>query len=440
MTRTTTPERNLGKKLVMVVLAMTLAALMAPHSAAAQTFPYKPPAVFASTDDGTGFIMYFDGVVLGDVLDAPRSVYTTGAGGRAWAAASVNQFDAGALGGAVEFAYASGWSFVEFLVPGDTTQFVKVNISSKLGPTATKGFKGAATVAAPLNPYTVNSVGFSVMVYPMPAVWPQVTLNGDRVVAYELPHWQPGGVNYAYRLHAQAQAWWAPESEGGPPVVQSAWRYDSFYDGDTIVGQYGEGEGRTVTVDVFPSINIRRGVRYVVAIWAGAGCNSISVVDPILEPHPDNPDIVIEYPNAAVEPNPRSIMADVTHEELEALGIDPQPFIDLGFLEPSSPTDDVTAPTTSASTMPQVKPKGWTRTPVTVTLNAVDNEGGSGVKEVHYSLAGAATGSWVVPGDTATLTIAVEGTTTLSYFAVDNAGNPESAKTITVRIRQPNRQ
>ena len=71
---------------------------------------------------------------------------------------------------------------------------------------------------------------------------------------------------------------------------------------------------------------------------------------------------------------------------------------------------------------------------MTIALSATDNAGGAGVKEVHYSLDGAATGSQVVPGGSATVTISAEGTTTLTYFAVDNAGNQEAPQTVTVRI------
>lgn len=69
-------------------------------------------------------------------------------------------------------------------------------------------------------------------------------------------------------------------------------------------------------------------------------------------------------------------------------------------------------------------------------MSSTDNAGGSGVKEVHHALNGAATGSQVVPGGSTTVTVSAEGTTTLTYFAVDNAGNQESAKTLTVRIDQ----
>src|SRR5262249_35714772 len=101
---------------------------------------------------------------------------------------------------------------------------------------------------------------------------------------------------------------------------------------------------------------------------------------------------------------------------------------------PTPPTRDTTPPTTLASAGPGANAKGWNATPVTITLSATDNAGGSGVKEVRYSLTGATKVSRVVSGSTAAVTVSAEGITTLTYYAVDNAGNKETGKTLTVRV------
>jgi hypothetical protein len=176
----------------------------------------------------------------------------------------------------------------------------------------------------------------------------------------------------------------------------------------------------------------------------GAEAEGYAVVDPVIEPDPSNPDVVVtvEGPTGGARVNP---FAGITADQLTARGIDPGPFIRLGFLDapapppppppPPPPTSgDTTPPTTLASASPDANAVGWNRTPVTITLGATDNVGGSGVKEMHYSLDGAAKDSQFVPGNSATATISAEGTTTLTYFAVDNAGNQETAKTLTVRI------
>jgi hypothetical protein len=96
---------------------------------------------------------------------------------------------------------------------------------------------------------------------------------------------------------------------------------------------------------------------------------------------------------------------------------------------------DFTPPTTTSTPSPNPNSYGWNNTNVTVNLNATDNPGGSGVKQIQFALGGAQNADWqTVAGSTASVTISAEGTTILSYFATDNAGNQETAKTLTVRI------
>jgi len=98
-------------------------------------------------------------------------------------------------------------------------------------------------------------------------------------------------------------------------------------------------------------------------------------------------------------------------------------------------TTDTTPPVTTAVASPVPNGAGWNDSNVTITLNSTDNEpGGTGVKQIQWSLAGAQTGSSTVPGSTTSVTISSEGTTTLTYFGTDNAGNIETAKTITIKL------
>src|SRR5262249_27831900 len=93
-------------------------------------------------------------------------------------------------------------------------------------------------------------------------------------------------------------------------------------------------------------------------------------------------------------------------------------------------------PTTTATPAPAPNPNGWNNTNVTVTLTAVDNSGGTGVKQIQFALAGASSGTQTVPGRSDAVAITNEGVTTLTYFATDNAGNQEAPKTLTVQIDQ----
>ena len=100
--------------------------------------------------------------------------------------------------------------------------------------------------------------------------------------------------------------------------------------------------------------------------------------------------------------------------------------------EPSGP--DVTAPTSSADVTPEPTIHGWNNTTVAVEIAAIDEQGGSGVKEIEYTLSGASTGHGVVAGAALSLEITAEGTTTVQYSAHDNAGNREELNTLDVRI------
>ena len=96
--------------------------------------------------------------------------------------------------------------------------------------------------------------------------------------------------------------------------------------------------------------------------------------------------------------------------------------------------EDNIAPNTTAASSPAANAAGWNNSPVTVTLSATDNGGGSGVKSITYSVnAGAPV---TVDGATASFTLSSDGVNTVSFNATDNAGNPEASRTLVVRIDQ----
>lgn len=98
---------------------------------------------------------------------------------------------------------------------------------------------------------------------------------------------------------------------------------------------------------------------------------------------------------------------------------------------------DTTAPSTTASPSPAplADNNGWTTGPVTVSLSAADGTYGSGVQNVFYSASGAQTiPLTAVAGSFTSLQLSTEGVTTVTFYATENAGNIESAKTLTVKI------
>jgi sugar lactone lactonase YvrE len=99
-------------------------------------------------------------------------------------------------------------------------------------------------------------------------------------------------------------------------------------------------------------------------------------------------------------------------------------------LAPIGVTDTV-APSTMAARNP-APVAGWNTTPVTVTLTATDDAGGCGVAEIRYAINGGT--EIVVSGDSASIEVTGEGVTSISYFAVDAAGNVEPPAVLEIKI------
>jgi hypothetical protein len=92
------------------------------------------------------------------------------------------------------------------------------------------------------------------------------------------------------------------------------------------------------------------------------------------------------------------------------------------------------APTTSAAANPPADASGINHTNVTVNLAAIDNAGGSGVKQIKFTAIGAQSTIGIVHGSDASILISAEGATRISFSATDNAGNTEAPKTLSIKI------
>lgn len=96
---------------------------------------------------------------------------------------------------------------------------------------------------------------------------------------------------------------------------------------------------------------------------------------------------------------------------------------------------DTIPPITTVATSPQPNAAGWNHSNVTVNLTAFDNLGGSGVKQVTYSVTGAQSiPATTVTGNSASFVVSAEGVSTVSFFSTDNAGNVEAANTLTIKL------
>jgi pimeloyl-ACP methyl ester carboxylesterase len=102
------------------------------------------------------------------------------------------------------------------------------------------------------------------------------------------------------------------------------------------------------------------------------------------------------------------------------------PSIGMGDVFP-----DTVAPQTTAIPNGTLGKNSWYTSDVSVTFHAVDlpNAASSGVHETRYSLNNGVTWATSTP-----LIVSTEGTTTLQYSSIDNAGNKEATSTLEIKI------
>lgn len=93
-------------------------------------------------------------------------------------------------------------------------------------------------------------------------------------------------------------------------------------------------------------------------------------------------------------------------------------------------TLDVDLPNTTSTITGTHGNDGWYISDVSINLSATDQT--SGVKEIHYSINQGSEA--IVAGNSATISLTTEGVYTITYYAIDNAGNVESPKSITVKV------
>jgi alpha-tubulin suppressor-like RCC1 family protein len=92
---------------------------------------------------------------------------------------------------------------------------------------------------------------------------------------------------------------------------------------------------------------------------------------------------------------------------------------------------DVASPVTIAKITGTLGKNGWYVSDVQMTLTATDNDGGLGVMGIYYSIDGTTA---IVQGSSASHAIVGDGTHTVTWFAVDNAGNAEKPQEMTINI------
>jgi hypothetical protein len=128
----------------------------------------------------------------------------------------------------------------------------------------------------------------------------------------------------------------------GTPVFQLGTNIDSA-GGGSCASQIDINGQRVSTRNIASCSNITEGGSlelthapgtYLMRVVVIAGNNATVVGDPVWLPHPDNPDVIIR--RHAPTGLPGAPLAGITPDDLTARGIDPTPFVDAGFFDPSS--------------------------------------------------------------------------------------------------------
>jgi hypothetical protein len=146
------------------------------------------------------------------------------------------------------------------------------------------------------------------------------------------------------------------------------------------------------------------------------------------------------WPDPDVQPpqNTTNVIADFGHEYVwhcHLLGHEENDMMRPLVVNALAAGPDSIAPTVGAVLSPAPNAAGWNNTNVGITFSAIDNSGGSGVKSITYSAAGAANiGSTTVSGSGFNLPFSTQGTTIFTYSATDNANNVSAPKTLTVKL------
>ena len=105
---------------------------------------------------------------------------------------------------------------------------------------------------------------------------------------------------------------------------------------------------------------------------------------------------------------------------------------DFGLARYLGDSVDTAPPATVAALSPNPNAAGWNNADVRITLTATDPAGGSGVKEIRYTIGEEP--EVIVPGDIAEVDLRSEGISTIRYHAVDHAERVEAPHLLTVRI------
>jgi len=142
----------------------------------------------------------------------------------------------------------------------------------------------------------------------------------------------PQFVSNLFQLGAYGQTGLYNNADGQPVVPFSVCGGGIWMNGQVVSQRSGEGcsadtERGRLELTHAPGT-------YLMRVLVSASFNGLAVSDPVWQPHPDNPDVIVT--RHAPTGLPSAPLAGTNPDDLVAQGIDPTPFIEAGFFDPPS--------------------------------------------------------------------------------------------------------
>jgi hypothetical protein len=312
-------------------------ALLAPHDGRAETFYYDAPLVFtratyAPAPQATPISNFLFNGAEPNGSDEARFVSSEAGPASAFAKAARGPKGMEALAAAAGDATASARSFVRGVVNDPQNRpFVVWQV----------GFRAASSATVP------GQAGWDVGICEWNGGYGSVITDGnDRVISHgglgcghryfqssaSVQGTQSGGYRAEHTVIENGEVARKEVSDGS--IVSTS--QDSWLVGEIVVPN---GAELVAWIHATTSAHLGSGATFITT--PGKGEADVAAADPtsILTPHPDNPDVSITWHAEEAPPGPP--FGGFGAEDLAALGIDPQPFLDMGLLESDPPAPEL---------------------------------------------------------------------------------------------------
>ena len=305
------------------VLAVAVMALVASIADATETIvQIEMPVVEAGAGDGSsGTVKSLDWMVdeLRTLIHAEAAAGSVASAKGELGLVDVHKARSSANGGA----WVESW--MEFTVDDpqgrpEVKTILKFNAVAEAG-TAAPGLVGLT-----------SSAGVIVTIGPSDGSGVQLRVDND-TLSSEIIH-RPFFVSKLFQLLAVGETGLLNNADGQLVVPTSRCEGGIWMNGQ-VVSRHPSAEGCSADTERGRLELTHAPGTYLMHVLVHASFNGLAASDPVWEPHPDNPDVVVTRHSPTGLPS--APLAGINPDDLTAQGIDPTPFIEAGFFDP--PTD-----------------------------------------------------------------------------------------------------